>query len=407
MPTTFDISQSPQNTPGPSSSGPKSRGTGTRFDDYARTILWIALFVTGALLVYVGYGLFANVWTNPTYHGLDHASRERHLNNIGMVITAMRISSIIAIISMSICSFRDEGIGYVLSGAAAILYLGIPYATVEIFAAQSVGPSDATNLAVQGLQSLWWIYGGPGVLFVLIDMGRRFQAASENAAIQKANLKYGSNINKVTTKGQKFLGRCWELPYCREHVRAKCPIFLRRRGPCWWYKEGCMCEERIVLQAVIAQDWKEQAAAATQKIGLTGAPAGGGIAPLENRLGLSANAPKQILSPSAKRDRCRKCIIYNEHQRQKYKLWVAVALVAIPTLLILFKDVLQAAATFILTKADIVTKQFQLTPGQPDDSMLRGANGEILQNILIFCLGLVIVSQVLKLVEYMVLKLKL
>ena len=169
-----------------------------------------------------------------------------------------------------------------------------------------------------------------------------------------------------------------------------------------------MCEERIVLQAVIAQDWKEQQAAATQKIGLTGAPAGGGLAPLENKLGISVNAPKQMLSPSAKRDRCRKCIIYNEHQRQKYKLWVAVALVTVPTLLVLFKDILQASATFVLQKAESVTKQFSLSQtAQPSDSLLNGANGEILQNILIVCLGLVIVSQVLKLIEYMILKLKL
>lgn len=398
MPTTFDISQSPQNTPPPSSSGPTSRGTGTRFDDYARTILWISLFVIGALLIYVGYGLFGNIWTNPTYHGLDHDTRARHLNNIGLLITILRVSSIIAIISMAICSFRDEGIGYVLSGAAVILYVGIPFASAQIFNAQSVGPSEATNLAIQGLQSLWWIYGGPGVLFVLVDMGRRFQAASENAAIQRANLKYGSNINKVSSKGQKFLGRCWELPYCREHVRAKCPIFIRRRGPCWWYKEGCMCEERIVLQAVIAQDWKDQAAAATQKIGLTAAP-------LENRLGISASAPKQLLSPSAKRDRCRKCIIYNEHQRQKYKLWVGVAMVVVPALLIVGHDFLAAAAGSVLSVMDKMFQQFQLD--KTDDSMLHGANAAILENILIFCLGLVIVSQVLRLIEYLVLKLKL
>ena len=159
-----------------------------------------------------------------------------------------------------------------------------------------------------------------------------------------------------------------------------------------------MCEERIVLQAVIAQDWKEQAAAATQKIGLTAAP-------LDNRLGIAASAPKQLLSPAAKRDRCRKCIIYNEHQRQKYKLWVGIALLVVPALLIVGHDFLAAAAGSVLSVMDKMFQQFQLD--KTDDSMLHGANAAILENILIFCLGLVIVSQVLKLIEYMVLKLKL
>jgi hypothetical protein len=315
------------------------------------------------------------------------------------MITALRISSIVAIICLGICAFRDEGVGYVLSIAAAVLYLGLPIISQMVFSWQSVGISPATTAVIQGLQSLWWIYGVPGIIFVLVDMGRRFQAASENAAIQRANIKYGSNVNKQAPKGQRFLGRCWELPYCRDHVRATCPIYVRRRGPCWWYKEGCMCEERIVLQAVIAQDWKQQAAAATQKIGLT-APAA------DHKMGLSAAPPKQILTASAKRERCRKCIIYNEHQRQKYKLWVGIALVAVPAVLYLAQEALRTVAGFVLSKVEIVTQQFSLAPGQSDPTVLQ-ANSEFLQNFLILILGIALLSQVLKLIEWVVLKLKL
>lgn len=402
MPQTFDISQTPQNTTPSGGSGPTSRGTGTVVDDYARAILWIALIVTAGLLIYVGWGLYGNVWSNPTFQSMDHDTRLRHISNIGLVINSLRISSLIAIICVAICAFRDEGIGYVLSAAAAIFYLGIPYATNLIYTQQGVKSSVASAAAIDGLQSLWWIFGIPGVIFMLVDMGRRFQAASENAAIQRANLKYGSNIGKQASKNERFLGRCWQLPYCREQVRAKCPIFIRRRGPCWQYKEGCMCEERIVLQAVIAQDWKQQSAVATQKIGLTAQSV-----PQEQKMGLSAGAPKQVLSPAAKRDRCRKCIIYNEHQRQKYKLWVGISLVGIPAALFFFRDVLQQIATFVLSKVEIVTQQFSLSQGKADDSFLHGADGMILQNILILVLGLIILSQVLKLIEWMVLKLKL
>ena len=99
-------------------------------------------------------------------------------------------------------------------------------------------------------------------------MARRSWRCWTGAAIQRANMRYGGDAHRATARNQNlFLGRCWQLPYCREQVREKCPIFKRRQGPCWWYKEGCMCEERIVLQAMIDTDWKDKRDSATQKLG--------------------------------------------------------------------------------------------------------------------------------------------
>src|SRR5580693_4502301 len=98
MPQTFDISQTPQGTPPPSSSGPTSRGTGTVVDDYARTVLWIALFFAGVLLVYLGWGLFGNVWTSPNFAHFDAATQARHMSNIALVINLLKATSIVSII---------------------------------------------------------------------------------------------------------------------------------------------------------------------------------------------------------------------------------------------------------------------------------------------------------------------
>ena len=89
-----------------------------------------------------------------------------------------------------------------------------------------------------------------------------------------------------------------------------------------------MCEERIVLQAMIAPDWKDQMARAHQNQTLGG--------------------PRKDLSPEAKRERCRNCIIYNEHQRQKHKALTAVALIAVPGLLVWQFPLLQAVVNVLL-----------------------------------------------------------
>ena len=232
-----------------------------------------------------------------------------------------------------------------------------------------------------------------------------------------------------------------------------------------------MCEERIVLQAVISNDWKEQTAAANQRMNLTdspikpnvpqspGAPISGaslggqslggpslggpslGIPPAGSQprgaginvnplqpgqtlsgqkmsvsgapsptnpgpqMGLSASAPpRQILTPAAKRERCRKCIIYNEHQRQKYKLAVGLCVAALPVAIFLCWQQLQTIVGGILNWAEGITARISLTPDTTNS--VSGMHSEVLQDVLIVCIGLVVISQVLKVVEWAIFKLK-
>lgn len=405
MPQTFDISSpQPSSQGGPtSSSGSPNRGTGTAIDDFARWIFYLAAVCFVPMLGYLLWGIFGGSWSDPNFthvfaqtaghnivnpQDLNQAGQQQ-LANIAFMGNGLLISAIIGIIGLIICSFRDEGLGYVFGIAAAIVYFGLPYLTTWIYGIQNVNRSYASEQALQVIQATWWVFAAPGVIFVIVDMIRRLQAASEAAAVQRANMKYGSGVAKqraTAQQQQKFLGRCWELPYCREHVRTKCPIYNRRRGPCWWYKEGCMCEERIVLQAVIANDWKQQAATAEQKMHLTAA------------------APKALMSQGDKRERCRKCVIYNEHQRQKYKLFVGITLVVVPALLYLNSTWLATIVSGLLGVVATATARFSFDPNSNDAAKL--AANSTLQDIMIVCVGLVLVAQALKLVEYLCFKLK-
>ena len=165
---------------------------------------------------------------------------------------------------------------------------------------------------MRDFQLLAWLFFVPGLIWTVgpgapvpqRGGGRRHPARQPE--VRRERQAAAQDSARIRT----VLSRCWELPYCRDNIREKCPIYVKRRGPCWWYKEGCMCEERIILQAVINTDWKQKAAKPDMAYNFG-----------QNRAGLT---------PAAKRERCRNCVIYNEHQRQKYKALVTVALIVVP-----------------------------------------------------------------------------
>ena len=57
---------------------------------------------------------------------------------------------------------------------------------------------------------------------------------------------------------------------------------------------------------------------------------------------------QELFRPRPSVERCRNCIIYNEHQRQKHKALTTVALVGVPGLLIWHFPGLQAAVNILL-----------------------------------------------------------
>ena len=90
-----------------------------------------------------------------------------------------------------------------------------------------------------------------------------------------------------------------------------CPIFLSRKA-CWREKRGCYCEEDIVAAAAskingvvldMAPDPKQNYANTARQVGTTG---------MENAY------RKPALSHAQKVQRCKYCVIFNEHEREKY-----------------------------------------------------------------------------------------
>ena len=148
-----------------------------------------------------------------------------------------------------------------------------------------------------------------------------------------------------------------------------------------------MCEERIVLQAMIAPDWKDQMARAQQNEALAG--------------------PRKHLSHAAKSERCRNCIIYNEHQRQKHKALTTVALIGVPTLLVSQFAILNAAVNKVLFGLDELTKRFEIGAADPTGiPALHNSDYALIAWVFVFALGVILLSQVMRVIEYACFKLK-
>lgn len=130
------------------------------------------------------------------------------------------------------------------------------------------------------------------VLFVLDWKNRRPQANPESA-------KTAAQVRKTE---DRFLGKCWQLPFCRDTDKKLCPV--RHQGsPCWRSGRGCYCDQNIIL-----------------------AISGGEYAASRGASGyLSRTAsvvrPKTL---SEKREQCLQCPVYLHHQGQKLQLLTAM-----------------------------------------------------------------------------------
>lgn len=145
------------------------------------------------------------------------------------------------------------------------------------------------------------------VINIAQDMSIRFKQGA------KQELKLGKDVKQEEVKNV-FLGKCWQLPFCRKFIREKCPIYHSRRT-CWRERVGCMCEETVIRNAMDNR-----------------------AIPKDQLLAAKMIPYNRTLPMAAKIERCRNCVIYNEHQKQKYKLVLPIVLLMIVGSYILFRQ---------------------------------------------------------------------
>lgn len=195
--------------------------------------------------------------------------------------------------------------------------------------------------------------------------------------IKADQLKYGKGIKEETDRKNVFMGKCWQLPYCRKFVRERCPIYHARRT-CWREKVGCMCEEEVIKGAMENRAIPKDIVAAARYI------------PQNNKITLLQ-----------KMERCRQCVIYNEHQKHKYRLALPLVLVGFFGLIGILWYPLNALMHGVVAGIQAGIEKATMSGGATTVQVPDWA-----QQVMLVCICLILLAYALKLLEFFIFKLK-
>lgn len=239
----------------------------------------------------------------------------------------------------------------------------------------STSGNDYTNASVEGVHKSGVILGVIGILGLLGEIFFRVRVRFLQGA-RSEQLKFGRGVQEEKHQN-KFLGKCWQLPYCRKFVRERCPIFHARRT-CWKERVGCMCEEEVIQNAMQNKAIPKDAIAAARYI------------PVNNKI-----------TGAQKRERCKQCVIYNEHLRHKYKLMLPITIGAFILMYAVFRSpMLGWSEQAILRFNDILGHASEGQASIQHEGVL------IFREILVDCLMFVALAYVLKILEFVIFTLK-
>lgn len=380
----------------------------------AKTIFQVSLVVSILLLGYLLYGLFSGQLVNTM--SMPAAEKQRVLENIQRVSLWLNIS-VVALLCTTVALYYEEiTLGYIFLTLAVLFAYGLQYSIGTLFAAEaaSMTTGPAAAMTLHHIWLLGILFGVPGLVLVLRHLALRIFGG--RAMEDLTDPTYGAGAVREETP-RALIGafaKCWQLPFCRETIRKTCPIY-HARTKCWKERVGCMCEQNILHLAM-----------ADATVEMKAAPGGSsGFVPIGDLLSQSSETerhaiptrpgPKGVrlpdnphLSAEEKAERCRNCIIYNEHQRQKYQLLAPLITLLLPLYVFLNFDTVRDTLTEALRSLDSLIGNMSFS-ANPDGMMMftrQVTNSISVETIIIICLTLIGMTMTLRMLEYCVFKIK-
>lgn len=346
----------------------------TLLDGVSKFALWGGLIALGISLGFLimTYTAFAS---NQPPGSVDQA-----LTNIALLQKLLLAGSVAAIVGTTYMFWGEETLGILQLGVSAVLWFS-PMLIPSVFGEASGGvPTQVGATALATIQQGGTVMGLLSLAVLVADIATRVkQRAKEGSKADQ--LKYGKGQKAEKEIQNVFMGKCWQLPFCRKFVRERCPIYHAKRT-CWRERVGCMCEEEVIRNAMENRPIPKDLVAATKYI------------PINNKLPLEA-----------KKERCRQCVIYNEHQKHKYKLALPVMVLGFAGFYILMREPLLLGTKQMVSGLD---KAFSSLTFQEAGSVTTKVTGGTLpfHEVLLVCFMIVGLAYALKAVEYLIFKLK-
>jgi hypothetical protein len=345
--------------------------------------LKIGAIVLPIVAAYLIWGMLSGGLAN--WDVLSHNDRVRVLANVELACKLVFISGILFTFGVAVRFRHEESTGYILAIVGFALFFGTPKLVAVLYQFKKLAGNQALSLVVNRLSTLGLTFLVPGVILSLWDVAYkvRNQLISQRPT---GKLLWGE---EAQNKKRPMYGSCWDMTFCREFVRNYCPAYSANK-PCWKVKQGCYCDEKTILQALKYQD---------------------GSGAFGQQLAYEYQAKKEsMLTAAQKRARCKSCIIYNEHERQKYKLLSPAVIVGV---IVAIWQAYPAMQTYFM-KLMVVTEQLarkmsfapQSTVPVLPSSYITGDGSHTVFVLFVIWLSIIVLSYALRILEYCIFKLK-
>jgi hypothetical protein len=348
-----------------------SDAVGEFFDRTARFLTFVGLVAIVAGVTMVVF----NITRSASAVGeLERAA----LDNIRVFGAVAFYGAIAATLGMSWLQWGEEVLGPIILIVAAAFYLS-PTFLPGMLGAE--GNTKVIQPGYEALQSIGIPIGAIGLLVIAIDVATRVRQRSREGS-KADQLKYGKGVKEERDIRNVLLGKCWQLPYCRKFVRERCPIYHARRS-CWKERVGCMCEESVIRNAMEGRVIPSDIVAAAQYI------------PKNSRL-----------TPQQKKERCNQCVIYNEHQKHKYKIALPAVLGGVVLTYALFREPMVQGLGRLISSSESVVRKSTLAGEGTVTGLGLGEGATFFHEAILAVLALVVAAYLIRLIEFLFFRLK-
>ena len=362
-------------------------------------------FAVAALAAaYLLWGIFAGHLADWNTFPADEKTRLGANLHLGAM--ALGWSAGAGALCAAVAYLTEEAAGYALVFGAAMMGLGIPFLLARLGGSTLIPETNAAlRVAVSAFPNASLFPAIIAALLITRDVIMRLIAAftPQERFVSNEEQRFGSAVRKFAPtprKSSPLPGQCWTGTYCRENIKVHCPVF-QSKTPCWKQKKGCYCDESIVTYA----------ASKINGINLpvTGATGRFNFSP-ESVMKVGGEAPQQkkTLTEGEKRERCRNCAIYNEHQQKKYNLIMPLTVATSVGAWVLLITAGQGQVNQLLGGTLGLLERFSFNPG----STVHQAHLSVPEVSPIFfwsmviAFGIIVLSKILETLEWALFKLK-
>ena len=343
-------------------------------------IFALAFGVASAYLLWAIYGGYLR-------EGVD----ARTIGNLRLMGQIMALGGGLATICLVIVSFEEVTWAVVVGMVGA----GYMFGTPLVLAGQLQG----ANAQAVGEITRWTTVTGQLIMFivgvrVLIEIVRYVQQGPTRRATMTLGEPEKGKVKAVARPWYR-LSRCWELPYCHAAIRDLCPAYKQGKN-CWRLKLGCNCDPHMI-EALIRGGGAERGKADAKS----------GMRTVHEAYVRSDLTGDRRVGQAERTRECRDCPIYNEHQREKFKVLNPIIMVATIVGLLAAYPFFQSIYVRAVAGMTEVIRKLALGSEFDPTRWFEGWQTPVVRSLLFFVFAGIVLSYVLKFVEWAILVKKL